>query len=130
MQVVAKKRKPHPIKVDEKKAREIIDATAKGLTKTEVCAYVGISPEAYKTAMERIPDLAKTVEAVKSMPNIKARLNVYEALKEGDLNTSKWYLERKAPDYSNKTNVTIESEISIEDRESAIDKLLEAFTKK
>lgn len=60
-----------------------------------------------------------------------AKLTVADALREGDVKTAKWYLERKAADeFSTKQAVAFEGaviEVSLEEKEKALKELMEQF---
>lgn len=60
-----------------------------------------------------------------------AKMNVADAVKDGDTQTSKWYLERKATDeFSTKQAVAFEGaaiEVSLADKEKALKDMVEKF---
>lgn len=60
-----------------------------------------------------------------------AKLTVADALREGDIKTAKWYLERKAADeFSTKQAVAFEGaviELSLEEKEKALKEMVEKF---
>lgn len=60
-----------------------------------------------------------------------AKLTVADALREGDVKTAKWYLERKAADeFSTKQAVAFEGaviELSLEEKEKALKEMVEKF---
>lgn len=61
----------------------------------------------------------------------QAKLNIADNIREGNVSTSKWYLERKAPDeFSSKAAVAFEGAViglTMEEKQAEIDKLLESF---
>ena len=61
----------------------------------------------------------------------QAKLNIADNIREGNVSTSKWYLERKAPDeFSSKAAVAFEGAVvglTMEEKQAEIDKLLENF---
>lgn len=72
-------------------------------------------------------DLQKT-------PLLKARLNVINSIEEGDLDTSKWYLERKAKqEFSTKNDTTISAivtpALTLEERDEILEKVFEKYKK-
>lgn len=60
-----------------------------------------------------------------------AKLTVADALREGDIKTAKWYLERKAADeFSTKQAVAFEGavvELSLEEKERKLNEMVEKF---
>jgi hypothetical protein len=91
----------------------------KGLNVTECCHYADISRTAFYDYLEKNPEFADRIEELKSSPSTKAKLNVVEAIENGDTDLSKWWLERKNRDeFSTKQEVSADVkgdiEISIE----------------
>jgi hypothetical protein len=46
----------------------------------------------------KYPEFSERKETLKKQPSVKAKLNVTEAIEQGDVDLSKWYLERKNKD--------------------------------
>ena len=91
----------------------------KGLNVTECCHYADISRTAFYDYLEKNPEFTDRIEELKSSPSTKAKLNVVEAIENGDTDLSKWWLERKNKDeFSTKQEVSADVkgdiEISIE----------------
>ena len=91
----------------------------KGLNVTECCHYADISRNCFYEYLEKNPDFKDRIEELKSNPSTRAKLNVVEAIENGDTDMSKWWLERKnrdefsvkqeiAADVKEKVNITIE----------------------
>lgn len=79
----------------------------KGLNVTECCHYADISRTAFYDYCEKNPEFADRIEELKSCPSAKAKLNVVEAIENGDTDLSKWWLERKNKDeFSTKQEVS------------------------
>lgn len=91
----------------------------KGLNVTECCLYAEISRNCFYEYLEKNPDFKDRIEELKSSPSTKAKLNVVEAIENGDTDLSKWWLERRNKDeFSTKQEVSADVkgdiEISIE----------------
>lgn len=91
----------------------------KGLNVTECCHYANISRNCFYEYLEKNPDFKDRTEELKSNPSTRAKLNVVEAIENGDTDLSKWWLERKNRDeFSTKQEVSADVkgdiEISIE----------------
>lgn len=93
----------------------------KGLNVTECCHYADISRNCFYEYLDKNPDFKDRIEELKSNPSTKAKLNVVEAIENGDTDLSKWWLERKNKDEFSlkqeiaadiKDNVTITIELS------------------
>ena len=81
-----------------------------GLNKTEMCEYAGISRDALYEYLKRNPDFADRIEVLKSHPSVRAKINVSDRIEKGDVELSKWYLERKNRD---EFSVKQQSEVSV-----------------
>ncbi len=79
----------------------------KGLNVTECCHYADISRNAFYEYCEKNPEFKDRIEELKSNPSTKAKLNVVEAIENGDTDLSKWWLERK-----NKDEFSLKQEVS------------------
>ena len=90
----------------------------KGLNVTECCHYADISRTAFYDYLEKNPEFADRIEELRSNPSTRAKLNVVEAIENGDTDLSKWWLERKnkeefstkqevAADVNEKVNITV-----------------------
>lgn len=91
----------------------------KGLNVTECCHYADISRNCFYEYLEKNPDFKDRIEELRSNPSTKAKLNVVEAIENGDTDLSKWWLERRNKDefstkqeidadVKEKVNITIE----------------------
>ncbi len=70
----------------------------KGLTDLECCLYAGISKDALYDYCNKYPEFSDRKEELKKQPSVQAKINVTEAIEMGDIDLSKWYLERKNKD--------------------------------
>ena len=85
----------------------------KGLTDLECCLYADISKDALYDYCNKYPEFSDRKEELKKNPSVKAKLNVTEAIEQGDVDLSKWYLERK-----NKDEFSLKQEIKAEVQDS------------
>lgn len=75
---------------------------------TKACEHAGISTATLYHCMKTAPDLRSTRDLLRQTPQLSAKKNVAQAVEDGDLRTSKWLLERRDPDFSNKQQVDIQ----------------------
>ena len=96
-------------------------AFMRGLSDVEACLYADIAPSTLYNYCNEHPDFLERKEELKQHPTAKAKLNVAEEIENGNVEQSKWWLERKAKDeFSTKqevkadvqTDVTINIELS------------------
>lgn len=108
--------------------KKIEFAYARGCSKAEVCAFADVHSKTLDEYLKRNPEEAERLEALKSRPLTNARMNVTQAIEEGDVDVSKWYLERKAKDeFSTKANVDITPSATIKDKEEALREFMDNF---
>lgn len=79
----------------------------KGLNVTECCHYADISRQTFYQYLEKNPSFSDRIDELRSNPSTKAKLNVVEAIENGDTDLSKWWLERRSRDeFSTKQEVS------------------------
>ncbi len=98
--------------------RSLKQAYLIGATHDEAAHYAGIAPSTLYLHMEKNPEFSEQISGWKNEPILKAKRKVVTDI-EKDTNTAKWYLERKSPDFKNKT----ELDVSVSPQE----KILEAY---
>lgn len=85
---------------------KFIEAFHNGYNITEACQYAGVSRDSYYRWLEEIPEFAERIEEAKMMPNRKAKENVLKDIREGEVSTSKWWLERRDPEFKSKAELS------------------------
>jgi hypothetical protein len=110
-----------PTVMTEETLQKLEYAFLRGLTDVEACLYADIGTTTLYNYCEENPEFRERKEELKQHPTAQAKLNVTEAIENGDEDISKWWLERKAKDeFSTKQeikadvdeNVTITIELS------------------
>lgn len=87
----------------------------KGLNITECCHYADISRPAFYDYLEKNPDFSNRIDELRSNPSTRAKLNVVEAIENGDTGLSVWWLERRNKDeFSTKQEVSADVKGDIE----------------
>ena len=71
-------------------------AFSNGASDLEACFVAGISKSTFYDYCKENPSFSDRKEALKDMPKYRARVNIVEAINNGDKQQSNWYLERKA----------------------------------
>lgn len=69
-----------------------------GCTVKEACIYAGIGETTYYEWREADQKLAAELDKIRQNPVLKAKKVLIESIESGDINTVKWYLERKKKD--------------------------------
>ena len=84
-----------PTVMTEERVKKLELGFLKGLNDTECCNYVGISRQTLYDYCAKHPEFADRKEELKTHPSTTAKLNVVEAIENGDVELSKWWLERR-----------------------------------
>ena len=88
-------------------------AFLKGLSDREACQLADISMQTLYNYCNKHPEYFERKELLKERPKIQAKLNVADGIESGDIELSKWYLERKARDeFSTKQEVGLTGEVN------------------
>lgn len=125
-----------PKEIKDATWRAVIEAWENGLSNQEA-AYRASKYGEYITAK----DIAGWIKDNPEIGNLKAmleadlrsaaKLTVAEAIKDGDVKTSKWYLERKAADeFSTRASIEFENAVvalTLDDKEEALKQYVENF---
>lgn len=87
--------------------RKLEFAYLKGLTDAEACLYANIGTSTLYDYCNAHPEFAERKELLKKNPVARAKINVAEKIEKGDIEASKWYLERRAKDeFSTKQEIS------------------------
>lgn len=85
----------------------------KGLTDEQCCLYAGISKQALYDYCHAHPEFTDRKELLKHNPSVQAKINIAEGIENGDIDTSKWYLERKEKkEFSTKQELEVAAEVN------------------
>lgn len=110
-----KKRVGRPKKITPAVLRKLEVAFSLGLNDKQARLFAGNLPAStfYDYCQEH-PEFSELKELLKQSPEINAKTNIAKALKDGDKELSKWYLERKCKDeFSTKQDLGINGEINV-----------------
>ena len=126
-----------PSHVKPKVWRSVIESWKNGLSDREAAFRaskdndVAIKESEIKQWMKDNPDIADLKDHLQSELLSLSKLNVREAIENGDIRTSKWYLERKAAnEFSTRAAVAFEGavvELTIEEKERKMKEFLKQF---
>lgn len=84
-----------PSKITPETKARLIEAFSKGCSDLEACIFAGISKTALYDYQNSHPEFADQKAALKERPALHARMLVNKYIEQGDIDTAKWYLERK-----------------------------------
>ena len=84
-----------------------------GGTDKEACLIANISHQTLYNYQKEHPEFVERKEALKDMPKYRARLNIVRDIENGDVDTSKWYAERKSKEeFSTRNDLNIEGSLT------------------
>ena len=118
--------------------RYLVEAWENGLSDREAAFYVSKHEDADEITVEDIqkwmldnPEIKELKVCLHSDLLSSAKITVADALRDSDVKTAKWYLERKAADeFSTKQAVAFEGaviEVSLEDKDKALREMVNKF---
>lgn len=87
-----------------------------GFSDNMACVYAGVSRTAFYRFLANNEPLRDRFKALKRHVRLQARFNIAKAIEAGDLEVSRWYLERRDPLFSKKVEVET-AEASIDEVE-------------
>ena len=88
-----------PEKITPDVLQKLEDAFSNSAPDTEACFYAGIAPKTLYNYQTRHPKFIQRKEALKSSPNLRARTNIINAMNQSNTEVSKWWLEKKDPEF-------------------------------
>lgn len=130
---MAKKKGGRPSRITTEIKDRLLQAFAYGLSDREACLYAGIAPSTLYSYCEKHPKFSEQKEELKNRPKLQAKVVIFEALKKGDVNTAKWYLERKAKEeFGNHQTLqhTGEVVLPIHERKKLVEEYMRDFLEK
>ena len=116
--------------------RAVVEAWENGLSDREAAFRASKNGE-YTTVKEikkwinDNPEIGELKSMLEADLRSSAKVTVAGALRDGDIKTAKWYLERKAADeFSTKSSIEFENAVvtlSLEEKEDALKQYVESF---
>jgi hypothetical protein len=87
---------------------EIYDLLSIGSTISQVLNFIGIDDNTYYRQLEKNKRLRDKFARAKEFTSVKAKRNISEKIQQGDVETSKWHLEKT--EYKNKESTAFASD--------------------
>jgi len=82
-------------KYTDKNVQELTKAFEDGATITEACHIAQIARSTYYNWVEQYPEFMDKMSEAQEYPDAVAKMVVVRAMKKSDVETSKWWLERR-----------------------------------
>ena len=102
-----------PTKMTQGTVKKLEEAFLRGLSDEEACLYAGISKPTLYDYCDKNSDFLDRKELLKQRVKTRAKLNISKAIEDGDIDISKWYLERRDKDFKTKQSVEHEGAIQV-----------------
>lgn len=96
--VAVKKVDGAPTKYTPTAIAKLKAAFSYSFTVDQACIYAGISKPTFYNWLESYPDFVDQMTKAREQPTMQARQVVVDAVKSGDAQSARWWLERKVPD--------------------------------
>lgn len=122
-----------PRVIDDKVLGKLEEAFLWGYSDREACLHANINPSTLYDYCNEHKGYSERKELLKNKPKMLAKKNIVEAIRKGDEGSSKWYLERKDDEFSNKTKTEISGSMGIDteaDRKAVIKEAIDHITGK
>ena len=96
-----------PSKITKEVLEKLEQAFLQGLSDEEACLLAEIDPKTLYNYCHKHPNFSSKKELLKERPKMLAKVNINKELEAGNIDVSKWFLERRAKDeFSTKQEVT------------------------
>lgn len=102
-------------RITESVLRDIERAICWGWSMLNACNYAGIPERTYYDYVKRHPEFRSKIEMLRSRPELVAKRNISMRIEAGDIETSKWYLERRSLEFHPKGSLRVEAEFEVDD---------------
>lgn len=113
-----------PTVLTEDTVQKLEKSLQEGFSITKACKLSGISVSSYYDHLEKSPQFSEKMNLAQEWAKEKAAYNVVEAIRDGDVQTSRWFLDReerkeerrKNPGQTSNVLIQILNEIKDEDK--------------
>lgn len=102
-----------PKKITNIVLRKLEEGFCKGLSDREACVYADVALSTFYDFCKENSDFSERKEALKDSPKMHAKINIATKIESGDIELSKYYLERKCADeFSTKQSLQVDGHMS------------------
>ncbi|HFR3158960.1 hypothetical protein [Streptococcus suis] len=111
--ILAKTKRGRPTKMTQGTLQKLEELFVRGLSDEEACLLADIGTTTLYDYCKENPEFSERKELLKQRVKTRAKLNISKAIEDGDIDLSKWYLERRDNDFKTKQAVTHDGEVNI-----------------
>lgn len=108
---MAKSKRGRPTKMTAGTLRKLEELFVRGLSDEEACLLADIGTSTLYDYCRDNPQFSERKELLKQRVKTRAKFNISKAIEDGDVDLSKWYLERRDKDFKTKQSVEHEGAI-------------------
>ncbi|MDT2685818.1 hypothetical protein [Enterococcus gallinarum] len=95
---MGKQKRGRPKKITDEVLQKLEQGFLFGFTDEEACLHADIGTSTLYSYCQENPEFSERKEQLKNRPKMRAKINIAKTMEKGDVELSKWYLERKARD--------------------------------
>lgn len=110
-------------KYNPKTVAKFVEAFNNSYNITEACQYAGVDRDTYYRWYRDIAEFTALIDEAKSMPLRKSKEVITKAIVDGDIQTAKWYTERRDPDF--KPKAELENNVGLQETRKKIGDFLD-----
>lgn len=123
-----KRGRPKAVTAEKRKLLE--DGARYGLTAERLSLYADIPYSTMTDYFRKNPDFLARIRELQNSPRLNAEMNIAESIADNNIDTTRWYLERRAKeDYSTKTvtESAVRVDLPLSDKEQALSDFVRGF---
>ena len=110
------KKAGRPRAITPEQLRQIEECTVWGWPIGKSCDYAGVRPTTFFDYQREHPDFRRKLSILRDFPVLAAKRAVAEAVLAGDLEMSRWYLERRLPsEFGRRRRVDVGEDQGVDD---------------
>jgi hypothetical protein len=113
----------------EKVVGKLKEAFLNDCNVVQACRYAGIHKDSYYNYIKENKEFSDEIELLRNDLKLKSKFNIAKKIKEGDLDTSKWYLERRAKNEFSLKTISDNTNRNIEERDLTMENIKEIKAK-
>ncbi len=100
-----------PREITKRVVQQLEKSFQAGLNISEACVANNVARSTFYDYLKFDPDFSDRINILKTKPQIKAKYNIANAINEGDISTSKWYLEKTSDEFASKNKHEISGSV-------------------
>lgn len=109
-----------PQAITPEKLRGFEEALCWGWSIRNSCDFAGIAQRTFFDYLKRHPEFRSRIELLREKPALSAKRNIAERLEQGDIALSRWFLERRDPEYASTKKIDLRASCGQEDDDAAL----------